>query len=297
MDTMVPAAAGALFVLSCLGTLFAAVRRVRGEWSAWAALLLLLATEAFRSQTAGQYADIPLSLLVLGATALLAIAATEDHSKTWLIAGLLAGLTPWTKNEGWPFVLASAMAAWWLGKRRSLLWLAGAAAPVALTLSLKALAVSGSEAPFPSSAGEIFSRLAEGARWGTVAGSYAGEIAGMGFLYAHPLVLLALVAWALRFRAKSEWQPLLPLLIPPLALSFAAAGVLLVTSADLAWHTSTSVGRLILQPWPAWLFLTFLLLKRPEDYLPLAPAAAAPAVPADPPGTPPRRPPARRAKG
>lgn len=297
-DPVVPACAGGLFSVSVVALLFAALRRLRGEWSALLGALVLMATEAFRSQTASQYADIPLALYVLGATACAAFAIRHDHRGAWLLAGLAAGLAPWTKNEGWPFALAAAAVALPLAGRRAAPFLAGYLPPVAITLLFKSIIQPGTEQAFPSSTAQVFERVAEPGRWATVIGAYATQIWQMGFPLQHPLLMLALLAWALRRAPWDQARRSIPLAIPLAALSAAAFGLLLVTSADIVWHTSTSVARLIIQPWPALLLLFFCALRRPEEsLLTVVSGTPAPAEPRDPPETPPRRQPGRRAKG
>lgn len=297
-DPAVAAWAGAFFSLSAVALLFAALRRLCGEWSALLAVLVLLATEAFRSQAASQCADIPLSLCVLGATACAAIALRQDDPGAWLLAGFCTGLAPWTKNEGWPFALAAAALVLFVAARSAPLFLAGVVPPAAITLLFKSLVPPGTESAFPSSAAEAFARLGDPGRWGVVIGSYAKQIWEMGFPLQHPLLLLALLAWALRPAPHERRKRTFVLAWPPLALGAASFALLLVTSADIAWHTSTSVARLIIQPWPAFLLIAFCLLRKPEESLPMAVAdMRAPAEPQDPPAVRPRRQPARRAKG
>jgi hypothetical protein len=50
------------------------------------------------------------------------------------------------------------------------------------------------------------------------------------------------------------------------ALALSGVGLLLVyvtTPRDLAWHLSTSLDRLLVQLWPATLFVLFLSLREP----------------------------------
>jgi hypothetical protein len=39
-----------------------------------------------------------------------------------------------------------------------------------------------------------------------------------------------------------------------------------VTTADLAWHVSSSVNRLLAQAWPCLIWLLFSMLRTPEEY-------------------------------
>jgi hypothetical protein len=275
----IPAMVSVVFALSVAGLLAASLFGLRGEWSALFALLLLVSPEAFRSQAAAQYADIPLSFFLLAWTALAALWLQSPDRTTLLIAaGFAAGLAPWTKNEGWPFALAAAAVTLCLARRNG--WprfLAGLLPPIVITLAFKTFIARGIESELPPTIGAALARLVEPERWSVVASAYAEQIAGMGFPYAHPVLLLALVIWALKPRPSSEWGSFHWLAIPSLALAAAEFLMLLTTSADIRWHTSTSVARLIIQPWPALLLVVFCLLRRPEESFPLKTESVDPA--------------------
>ena len=266
----VPAAAGALFCFGVLFLLAGAVGTLRGEMAGLLAGLVLAATRSYVAQSAWQIADIPLGFFILGGTAMLALARNNSAGAATL-SGLLAGFAPWTKNEGWPFLLALVPVAFWLGGRRTGLFVTIGALPgVVMTVLFKLLAEGGSESAFPRTAMEVTSRLADPARWGVVVASFGRAFAAISPAWAHPVLLLALLVFALRLtpgRIK-----LLGLAAPALAVPASCLGMLLVTNADLAWQTSTSVHRLILQPWPALLFVAFMALRPAEE----TPAPAAP---------------------
>ncbi|HEV8147449.1 MAG TPA: hypothetical protein VGP79_13750, partial [Bryobacteraceae bacterium] len=44
----------------------------------------------------------------------------------------------------------------------------------------------------------------------------------------------------------------------------------LVTTAELSWHLNTSNSRVILQVWPAIIFVAFLMLRPPAEPMPAA---------------------------
>jgi hypothetical protein len=268
----VPAAVGALF---CFGTLFllaGAVGTLRGEMAGLSAGLVLAATSSYVAQSAWQVADIPLGFFILGGTAMLAL-AQRNSAGAAVLSGLLAGFAPWTKNEGWPFLLVLVPVAFWMGGRRTGLFVTAGALPGAvITILFKLLVGGGSESAFPRTAMEVISPLADPSRWGVVASSFGQAFAALGPVWAHPVLLLALLAYALRL-APGRVR-LLGLAAPALAVLASCFGMLLVTRADLAWQTSTSVHRLILQPWPAFLLVAFMALRPVEETL-------APAAPAD----------------
>ena len=149
----VPAALSLTFTLATAGVLCGALASI-SEALGWLAMLVLLATETFVSQSASQYSDIPMSFFVLSATVLLAFAASRDWPPGLLaLAGVFAGFAAWTKNEGLPFAIALAIVVLWRAKIAAKWAIAGMAIPVLTTLALKVFLVQGSESMFPKSVG------------------------------------------------------------------------------------------------------------------------------------------------
>ncbi len=261
-----PAVLSLLFTLATIGLLFGAMAWLRAESAALLASLVLLATEGFVSQAALQYADIPLSFFILDTVALLAYASGRQWPAGVLIlAGLSAGLAAWSKNEGLPFLLLTIVVAAWRGKAHAMKWLLAGAAPGALITAVFKLWVAppGGEAVLPKTVGEIVTKLGNGGRWGQVVGSFLRNLWDLGVWWAHPILLLAVLAFVLGLVRKEEARSRLWLLWPVAGLLAADIGVYLTTTADLNWHLATSNSRLFVQIWPAVLFIFSLLIRPP----------------------------------
>ncbi len=257
-----PAALSGLFTLATLSLLFGAVATLAGEALGWLALLVLAATEGFMSQAAIQYADIPLSLAILASVALLAIAESRSWP-SWMLAlaGLFAGAAAWTKNEGLPFAGLLVIIALWRAGLRSAIWTAIGALPfVLVTFALKFFLVQGTESMFPSSVRQIAKMLVDLSRWPEILASFAKNFRDLGPLWAHPFLLLGVLAWALGFNAnpQSRWW----LFIAPVGLLAADCAIYLITMSGLTWHLATSNNRLIAQVWPTLIFGFLMLLNR-----------------------------------
>ena len=259
-----PAALSGIFTLSTVAALAASVWMLAGEALGWLAALVLLATEGFVSQASIQYADIPLSFYLLASVAVLAIAqARQWPPPLVLLAGLLAGMAAWTKNEGLPFLALIFAAALWRGGVRSAKWLAAGIAPMLiLTLAFKFRLVQGTESMFPSTLSQALKMMADFSRWSEIIASFARNFWELGFFWAHPLLLMAILAWACGFapEARSRWW----LFLAPIGLLAADFGIYLITMSGLIWHLGTSNNRVIVQVWPALLFGFFVLLRTPN---------------------------------
>jgi hypothetical protein len=289
-----PAATALLSSLATLLFLPAALAWRRAESLGLLALLLLLASEGWLSQTPVQYADVPLALLLLASTALLHSALDSAWSpRLALAAGLLAGFAAWTKNEGLVVLLALLAVTLLRGGPRPFLWTLAGALPGALaTLLLKTLLTRGGASLYPQSASEALSMLANPARWSEVLSGYLDATLSLGFPLSHPLLLLAILAFVLRPASPERRRSALFAALPALALLAAGFTALLVTTANQQWHVSTAVNRLVIQVWPALLFTALLALRTPEELALTDPKSKspAPAAPPDPAPPPTRRP-------
>ncbi|HEV8147547.1 MAG TPA: phospholipid carrier-dependent glycosyltransferase, partial [Bryobacteraceae bacterium] len=189
-----PAAISLLFTLAACGLLAGAIASATNEIFGWLALLVLIATEAFATQAAFQYADVPLAFFIL-ATIAIAAAAERAGWPPGLLAltGLAAGFAAFTKNEGLPFALLIAIVALWRARGAVVWMLAGAIPGIAATLAVKLLA-QGTEAILPKTAGEALHKIAEPSRWMQILGSFARSFGELGVWWAHPLLLIAVLA-------------------------------------------------------------------------------------------------------
>jgi hypothetical protein len=263
-----------VFALAVLAMLVSAIAARRGWALGLLAGLVLLATDSFAAQAPNQYSDLPLALCFLASLVLLERAAASQsgvNQSTTLFAaaGIAAGLAPWTKNEGWPFWIALvALVAWRWGARPASWTLLGSIPGVAATLAMKVFLVTSSEAMFPKSAAEAFAKIADPARWWKIIVGFATAVWRLGPPWAHPVVLLAALIVVLGWVSRKERASALWLLAPLGAVAAADFVIFLMTTNDLQWHLDTSVDRLLLQLWPALLFVVFLNLQRVEELTP-----------------------------
>jgi hypothetical protein len=236
----------------------------------WLALLVLIATDAFATQAAFQYADVPLAFLIL-ATIAIAAAAERAGWPPGLLAltGLTTGFAAFTKNEGLPFALLIAIVALWRA-RGAAMWLAVGAIPGLLgTLAVKLMA-QGTEAILPKTASEALHKIAEPSRWMQILKSFAVHFGELGAWWAHPLLLITILAVVFGLVSKEDARSRGWLALPIAGLLAADFALYLVTTAELSWHLNTSNSRVILQVWPAMIFVAFLMLRAPAEPMPVA---------------------------
>jgi len=267
-DSSAPIAASLLFAASALILLGASLASRRSIALGLLAWLILLCSEVFASQSAAQYSDLLQGLAFLCALVLLEAAADRADARLLLAAGLAIGLSAWIKNEGLPFALAAFAIAAWRFRLRGIVWVGLGILPGFLALAvMKLFFVHGSEAVFPSTVGEAMAKIAGAGRWWQAALGFGKAVYDAGNLWTHPVLLAALLAIAFGFVPAKERRARLWLVIPIAATAAAEYGLYLVTTADLNWHISTSVSRLVAQLWPSLIWFFFLMLREPEELI------------------------------
>lgn len=265
----VPQLTGFLFLVLVLALLASALTVLRSLTSALLAGLVLLSSTSFLFLATMQYADLPLSFYCLASIALLLLA--ESAPVCFALSGAFASFAAWTKNEGAAFaiflMLAILVVEWRALKR----FLTGAAPVLLLVICFKLFLAPASEPLFKQSAARLAHKLADPARYAQIGKALVVDAYHFGQPWSHPLLLLAILALALRFRIDRVGARALRAAAAAVALLFAAyCGVYLVTPSDLAWHLRTSLPRLYGQLWPSFLLLVFLVLDVPGAPAPVA---------------------------
>lgn len=257
----------AAFGLATVALLIAAVARLRNRVAACAGGLLLLGTPFFVAFSSNEHADIPLGFFVLASVAVLAL--SQRGKNDWrmpALAGALAGLAAWTKNEGLWFALAAGLL-WGVYAclrrvpRLAAAFLAGLGLALIPVIYFKfALA-----APNDLTAGSPISRLGnllDGARHRLILTALWRDISGFGEWRLVPFFAMALPLIGSGWKRVNEREWLGGALLALVGAGY--YGVYLLTPRDLEWHLTYSLVRLLLQLWPAALFCWCLAAKFPE---------------------------------
>jgi hypothetical protein len=279
-DETISIAASLLFALGTLVLLGASIASRRTVALGLLGWLVLFASEVFASQSAVQYSDLLQGFAFLAALVLLdavLLDADRERAEPRLLfaAGLAVGLSCWIKNEGLPFALAALAVAVWKFRVRGK---AGVAGLVSLGLGalpgfaalaiLKLVFVQGREDMFPQTVAETIDKIAGAGRWWQAALGLGKAIYDAGNGWTHPVLLMAVLAFALRFVASSEMRKGVWLVVPIAVTAAAEYALYLVTTINMDWHISTSVSRLLAQLWPSLLWLFFMTLRAPEEAYP-----------------------------
>jgi 4-amino-4-deoxy-L-arabinose transferase-like glycosyltransferase len=272
-----PALVALIMSASTVAVLLTSLRLLRSPSQGWIGGLVLVSTPVFVVQGAAQYADVPLGCFLLLALIFLALDGSY-HERTPAFAGLAgfaAGLALWTKNEGALFLLALAVAhvllSLWhrqpaLG-RSARAFLLGLGPVLCVLAYFKLRLAPPNDLISGLALDRTLSRVAAPDRYAAIGRALKGHIAGFGGngLISAVWLLVAYLAgtWVSDETRKAGW-----LRTASLALLIVVAGhasVYLTMSDELPRHLNNSLERLLLQLWPATLFVLFTALRTPEE--------------------------------
>jgi len=272
-----PCVAGFLFLALAAMLVMSALALVRATSSALLGGLVLVSSGSFLFLSTMHYADMPLSVYygIAAAGILLARARPEIARTALCVSGAAASMAAWTKNEGLLFAVVLmacflAVEGFTSGLRRAVAdwrWMALGAAPgLILVAWFKLFLAPAAEPLFNQTAADAVQKLLDGARYAQIGKALATQAVNLGQPIFHPLLLLVILAVALRFRVPGQCRSALLACAASLVVLFAGyCTVYLLTPSDLVWHLQTSVPRLYGQIWPALLIITFVALRAPEE--------------------------------
>ncbi|MBI5839728.1 MAG: hypothetical protein HZB19_06470 [Chloroflexi bacterium] len=262
VTTRVPILAAGLFAFSIPGILFFGLFKTRGIQSASIAAILVLGPWLAQF-AAGLYSDVPMAAFYLGAGVLISLYLQTGTPGLAALAGLIAGLPSWAKNDGIPFAIITAIIMFLVSfKRRD------AAAIVRFVLGLALpLAVVAIYHEFLASPGnvvangsEMLLRLQDPSRLRTVLEFFIRETSWFGSpASGYVLILLAILVVG-GIDLGNENSRIIPFVfLSQYAVYFA---VYLVTPLPLEWHLGSSLQRVLVHLIPLLTFTVFSLLRK-----------------------------------
>ena len=269
-----PVAIAFLFTLGVSGLLISAIGILRGKSQAFVAGILLLGTSSFIQLGAMEYADLPLSFYILASLALLCLQDRFPGELRFSIAaGFAAGFAPWTKNEGWLFLLAVLLARpiaiLRFGNRAGLgsqLWrfAAGTLPPVAVAALFKLRFAPASDL-FSQKSADLVARLATFGRWIITVEGFVKMLFLLGGFLLPIALVLALYGFLVGFRVGTGERTLLATVLLTVGLMLAGEfAFYVVLTPDIINQLNVSLERLFMQLWPASLLAFFLAAAPPQ---------------------------------
>lgn len=273
----VPIAMAMLTAFATIGLAWSSLSVLRSRSQGLLAGIVLLSTPFFLRLGALQYADVPLAFFMLAALILLCLEdrCPESREGLALLAGIAAGFSALTKNEGLLFVLAVLVARifflvptrGWKGELKRMVFFLVGLAPFALLLLYFKTQVAPPNDLLSALRGRAtMEKLLDASRYVQTVKAFTMWMMNFGEWTVHPLPILALYLMGLGVRVeRGDGRSVGAMLI---ALGLTLGGYFfsyIVTPYDLRWHLLQSLNRLLLQLWPSFVFLFFLVAGCPEQ--------------------------------
>jgi hypothetical protein len=262
----VPITLAGFFTFGSVGLIAASLWILRGARQGLLASLALAATPILFVQGAIQCADVPVTFFRIATLSAMAMADRFESRGFAVLAGVVAALDAWTKNEGLLWLGAFLLARALVPRARFLpAFLAGAAPVLAVILLFKARVATPSDIFGPLGRVGMLERFMDQARYLLIAKEAMHHAWTFGPLLVSPFLILAVYLAVVRMRAGNQDRAILE--GGAMALMVTAAGYFLIyvlRPLDLLWLLDSSMDRLILQLWPAIVFLVFLAARSPE---------------------------------
>jgi len=267
-----------LFTFAVVGLTFSSLCILRSKSQAFLAGLVLLGTFFFIDNGASQYADVPLAFFFLATIVLFCLQdrLSRNNYSLLFLAGMTAGFSAWTKNEGLLFLAAIIVARFavivplkgWKTYLRQMLSFSVGLIPILIIIIYFKTQLAPPSTYLYLGFQSILHRLVGFFRYFEISKAFVREIIHFDKGVVHPVPLLAF--YLLCLGIKIEEKDKLSIATALITFCLMLAGyffVYLTTSFDLYWHLGHSLDRLLLQLWPSFLFVYFLIVGTPEQAL------------------------------
>jgi len=270
----IAAAVQTLFLISAVAVPFTVLRHLRGGAIAAIGAIGIIGGSTLVRMTAAMYADVPMAAMIscAGAMAVLALELEPPSRGPAMLAGLLAALGAWTKNEGLLFfgVLAASIAL--VAASRAELksrigvlrdFAIGAAIVLAVVLYFKQGATVTNDL-VGSASGTFAGRLADTHRHWITFWAMAGESLTFGNYIVPPAIVFGVWLGVNKLRRPMRGAVLIPIAAAVMQL----AGYYIVYiggSTDIHWQIDNSVARIMMHVWPLCVFGIFLITAPLEN--------------------------------
>jgi hypothetical protein len=264
-----------LFTFAIAGELLFALSLLRSRSQGLIAATVLLATPFFLILGAAQYADVPFAFFFLSTIVLLCL-----HERPLVggngglaLAGAMAGMAVWTKNEGGLFLLCLLVSHLLITLRRrgfveyarELRFFAAGLIPALAVVAFFKIRFAGHTDLLVTH--RVLHRLSDPARYRIVLRSFADALLHFGDWRLSIPFLVSVYVLLLGVR-KQDGRLAVKIGTATLALTMLGYFFIYVTAwVPLPWLLQTSLTRLCIQLYPSALFLLFLLARTPEEAL------------------------------
>ena len=273
-STIAPILVAALFTFSTVGLLISSLAILRSRSSGLLAGLVLIGSPYFLKTGVYQIADVPLGFYILSTIVLFSLQERSDlNSRALIIAGTMAGLAAWTKNEGILFLVVGYIVRMIvISSNRGIkaylteftMFSSGVFPILAILFLFKSTIPSTNELYTGQSIDTVLERLTDLSRYLFIGKSFIVffyDKLAQEWLFVLPVYFFLLGKTKHNVYAESIKTSLLIVLFMLGGYFF----IYLITPLNLQWHINTSIWRLFLHLWPTIIFSFFLVVSTPEE--------------------------------
>ena len=266
----VPIVLSFVFTFCTIGLLASSISIFTNKTKGLIAGLVLLCTPFYMTMGDSQYADNIIGFFYLATIVLLTFARSGTSIKPNLLiaVGITAGLSAWTKNEGFLFItclFTSQLILLFFKNYRALLvefkYILLGLLPILLLIAYYRIAIAPANDITHAQGKETLVKLADFSRYEIVWNWYVGQFKTFGQWAFNPwwLFLLGLVYKGINIKEHSNI--LLSTFILLLLMLIGFFFIYIITPLPLMFHLSTSTHRLFFQLFPSFIFIYFLAIK------------------------------------
>jgi hypothetical protein len=267
-----PSAIGMFFTFATVCLIFSSLSILKSKNQGYLAGITLLGTTGFIILGVAQYADVPLGFYFLATFVLLCF---QDKLQKYYgissLAGMMAGFSCWTKNEGLLFfatIIVVRLMVIILSRHKKMYitstkyFVLGAMPVLVLLIYFKTSIAPPGDLIAGQQVNHILEKILDNSRYLKISMVFVKYI-----FKTLPLVFFLLI-YPVYFGLGSD-----KLIKKNVLMSFCVLGLMLtgyymifiISPYNLAWHLDTSLWRLLIQLWPSFLFAYFMIVRTPEE--------------------------------
>lgn len=253
-----------------IGLLASSVSFLTNKTNGLIAGLILLCTPFYMTMGDSQYADNTVGYFYLATIVLLTFARNGASLKPKLLiaAGLTAGLSAWSKNEGLLFIaclFTSQLTLLFFKNYRELLvelkYLFLGMLPILILIVYYKIKIAPPNDIIDAQGGQTFVKLADYSRYEIAGKWYIDQFIAFGKWALNPwwLFLFGILYKGISF--KENRDSLISNFILFLLMVIGFFLIFIISQLDLVYYLSTSLHRLFFQLFPSFIFIYFIAIK------------------------------------
>lgn len=266
----VPIVLSFIFTFCTIGLLASSVTIFTNKTKGLIAGLVLLCTPFYMTMGDSQYADNTVGFFYLATIILLTFARSGTSIKPHLLiaAGITAGLSAWSKNEGLLFItclFVSQLTLLFFKNYRELFvelkYLFLGMLPVLLLIAYYRIAIAPPNDIVHAQGTETLIKLSDYSRYVTIGKWYISQFSTFGQWALNPWWLFLFGIIYKGINLKENKNSLVSTFILLILMLTGFFFIYLITPLDLVFHLSTSIHRLFFQLFPTFIFIYFVAIK------------------------------------